>query len=255
MEMALSATQIEQFKNDGYLLLKRMAAPAVCDKMLSVTREHLRGAVPPLEYEADVGYPGAPRSFDAPGGKTVRRLRGAYHREDCFRQWAQDASLVQKLMQLLEEDVSLSLAHHNCIMTKHQDFGTATGWHRDIRYWSFARPELISVWLALGPENAANGGLQFIPGSHRMHIKPEQMDELDFLRPDLPQNHALFKQGVALELQQGDVVFFHSKLFHAAQRNDSASMKASVVFAYHGASNLPLSGTKSAAAEDIRLSA
>lgn len=255
MKMALSAAQIEQFRSQGYLLLKRMAAPAACDKMLSVAEEQLRGAAPPLEYEADVGYPGAPRSFDAPGGKTVRRLRGAYHRDACFRQWAQDASLIEKLAQLFGEDVCLSLAHHNCVMTKHPDFGTATGWHRDIRYWSFTRPELISVWLALGPENAANGGLKFIPGSHRMDIKPGQMDELDFLRPDLPENQALFKQGVALELQQGDVAFFHSGLFHAAEKNSSASIKASVVFAYHGTSNMPISGTKSAAAEDVHLRA
>jgi phytanoyl-CoA hydroxylase len=253
--MTLSATQIEQFMNDGYLLLKRMVPSTVCDSMLSIAEEQLDNALPPLEYEAEVGYPGAPQSFAAPGGKTVRRLRGAYGRHACFRQWAQDAKVIEMLAQLFGEDVCLSLAHHNCIMTKHPDFGTATGWHRDIRYWSFARPDLVSVWLALGPENAANGGLKFIPGSHRMDIKPGQMDELDFLRPDVPENQALFKQGISPELQQGDVVFFHCRLFHAAERNHSASMKASVVFAYHGASNLPVSGTKSAATEEIRLPA
>ena len=253
MEKMLSERQIEQFKNDGYLILNNMVAPAACESMLSVTKEHLRAAVPPLEYEAEVGYPGAPKSFDAPGGKTVRRLRGAYDRDMRFRQWARDTGLIKNLAQLFGEDVYLSLAHHNCVMTKHPDFGTATDWHRDIRYWSFARSDLISVWLALNPETSANGSLIFIPGSHRMNIKAEQLDQLDFLRPDLAENQALFALGIPLELQPGDVVFFHSGLFHSAGRNTTASMKASVVFAYHGKSNMPIEGTKSAAVGDIPL--
>jgi phytanoyl-CoA hydroxylase len=216
METALSELQVEQFNKDGYLILRGMVTPVACELMSAVTREHLRGPVPPVEYEAELGYPGAPQSMDAPGGKTVRRLRNAYQRHACFRVWAEDKRLVAILTQLFGEPIRLTLAHHNCVMTKHPDFGTATGWHRDIRYWSFAKPDLISVWLALGAENEANGALRVIPGSHRMDIKREQLDDLDFLRPEVEANQPLFEQGIALELEKGDVILFHSRLFHAA---------------------------------------
>jgi phytanoyl-CoA hydroxylase len=253
MRPVLSSAQLAQFNEQGYLILPGMVDHASCGAMLQVTQQHLRSAIPPVEYEADVGYPGAPASLDAPGGKTARRLRNAWHRDASFRQWASDPRLVSILALLLNEDVSLALAHHNCIMTKHPDFGSATGWHRDIRYWSYARPDLISVWLALGPENAENGGLKFIPASHRMSIESEQLDQLDFLRPDHPKNRTFFEQGVTPQLQRGDVVFFHSRLFHAAGKNSSDAVKASVVFAYRGKSNLPVAGSKSAAAGDIEL--
>jgi phytanoyl-CoA hydroxylase len=253
METALSDLQVEQFNNDGYLVLKGIVTPVACELMLSITREHLRNAVPPLEYEAEVGYPGAPKSLDEPGGKTARRLRGAYQRHECFRLWAEDRRLVAALRQLFGERVRLTLSHHNCVMTKHPSFGTATGWHRDIRYWSFTKPDLISVWLALGKETQANGALKVIPGSHRMDIKPEQMDDLDFLRPDVATNQALFAQGIPLELEKGDVILFHSRLFHSAGRNESAAVKNSVVFAYHGESNQPIEGTRSASAGEIAL--
>jgi len=247
----LTADQVAQFHQDGYLLLRGGVAPADCELMLAVTLDHLRRAVPPLEYEAEVGYDGAPASLDAPGGRTARRLRNAWQRDACFRDWASDPRLVASLAQLLGEDVVLTLAHHNCVMTKHPDFGTATGWHRDIRYWSFTRPDLVSVWLALGHEDADNGALKFIPGSHRIPLAPGQMDALDFLRPELPENQALFAQGVTPVLERGDVVLFHSKLFHSAGRNNSRDMKASVVFAYRGKSNPPLPGSRSAAAGEI----
>lgn len=249
MDKALAGEQIEQFKHDGYLVFRQMVAAAACDRMLSVAGQHLRDAIPPVEYEAEVGYPGAPDSLDALGGRTIRRLRGAYQRDACFRSWADDAVLQTKLAQLLNESARVALAHHNCVMTKHPNFGTATSWHRDIRYWSFTRPDLISVWLALGPETPDNGGLKFIPGSHRLKIEAEQLDALDFLRPDLPQNQLLFAQGLSLELQKGDVVFFHSGLFHAAGRNNGGTLKTSVVFAYRGQSNLPLAGSRSEAGD------
>jgi phytanoyl-CoA hydroxylase len=254
MDTAFSAIELEQFRRDGFFIVRGMVDSAACDRMEAVTREHLRQQIPPLEYEAELGYPGAPASLDAPGGRTVRRLRDAYGRDACFRDWAQDKRVVRRAEQILEEPACLVLAHHNCVMTKHPNFGTATGWHRDIRYWRFTRPDLVSVWLALGEERASNGGLLVIPGSHRLQLQPEQLDDLDFLRPEVPENQALFAKGIPVELQRGDVLFFHSLLFHAAGRNDSNAVKDSVVFAYRAASNLPLPGTRSAAAGDVPLS-
>ena len=250
----LSAAQLRQFRQDGYLVLPDMLAPDACARIRTLVQAHLRDAVAPLEYEAEVGYPGAPDSLDAPGGGTVRRLKDAYQRDTSLRAWAEDGRIVASMAQLMEEPVVLTLAHHNCVMTKHPRYGTATGWHRDIRYWRFARNELVTVWLALGDERVENGALRVIPGSHRFDIKPEQLDALDFLRPDAPENAALFAQGIAVELQAGDVLLFHSGLFHAAGPNRQDEVKMSVAFAYRGASNLPLAGSRSAAGGEVALS-
>lgn len=247
----LTSTQIAQFERDGFLILRERVAQSLCAQLRAVVHEQLDTAAPPLEYEADLGYTGAPVSRDAIGGGTVRRLRGAYYRDGLLQQWAADADLIATLSQLLTPPVVLNLAHHNCVMTKHPDFGTATGWHRDIRYWKFSDDNLITVWLALGTENADNGGLQVIPASHRWQIAPEQKDALDFLRSDLPQNQSLIAQGVALSLTAGDVLFFHSSLYHAAGKNLSGVRKLSVAFVYHGTDTTPLPASPSAAAGEI----
>lgn len=254
MSAFLSPAQVRQFRQEGFLVLPGMVAPDACAHIRDVVQDHLRRAVPPLEYEAEVGYPGAPSSLDAPGGRTVRRLQGAYQRDDALRAWAEDPRLVSSMEQLTEEPAVLTLAHHNCVMTKHPRYGTATGWHRDIRYWRFARNELVTAWLALGEERADNGALKVIPGSHRFDIKPEQLDALDFLRPDVPENAALFAQGITPALHAGDVMLFHSGLFHAAGPNMTDEVKMSVVFAYRGSSNLPLTGSRSADGGDVALS-
>jgi len=98
---------------------------------------HLAAQTQPLEYEAQVKYPGAPVSLDAPGGRTVRRLLQACARDELYRDWATSPELAERLRQLLGGKLELSQAHHNCIMTKNPAFSSATGWHQDIRYWSF----------------------------------------------------------------------------------------------------------------------
>ena len=59
------------------------------------------------------------------------------------------------------------------------------GWHQDVRYWSFERPELVSVWLALGHEHPDNGCLSLIPRTHLLEVLRERLDGSLFLREDL----------------------------------------------------------------------
>jgi len=153
------------------------------------------------------------------------------------------------------DELLLSQNHHNCVMTKHPGFSSQTSWHQDIRYWRFDRPELVSTWIALGAENVANGALLLIPGSHKLNIDPGRFDAALFLRTDLEENAALLSTAVAVELEAGDVLFFHSRTLHAAGQNDSETVKRSIVFTYHTTDNQPIPQTRSAVFEDIEVKA
>jgi len=244
---------LAQFEREGYVIARGLAPVAAVARMREVALAHLVEPRLPVEYETDTQYPGAPASLDVPGGRTVRRLLQAYARDAVFREWALSPLLAVRLAQLLGAPVELSQAHHNCIMTKHPAYSSVTGWHRDIRYWSFEKPELISVWLALGEENPRNGCLLLLPGSHRMVFRSEQLDAAQFLRTDLDENQTLLRTKTTAELHAGDVLFFHCRLFHAAGRNQTAETKLSVVHTYHAAGNRPLAGTRSAALPDVPL--
>ena len=63
----------------------------------------------------------------------------------------------------------------------------------------------------------------------------------------------LFRSQVAAELEPGDVLFFHCRLFHAAGNNQSTDAKFSVVFTYHASDNRPLPGTRSASLPSLSL--
>ena len=145
-----TSEQLAQFAQTGYVIVPSLATPSECARMLALARDHLARAVAPVEYEADVGYPGAPTSKEARGGHTIRRLLQAYARDPLFASWATDPRVIARVQQLFARPVVLPQAHHNCVMTKQPGFSSATHWHQDIRYWSYTLPELISVWLAFG---------------------------------------------------------------------------------------------------------
>jgi phytanoyl-CoA hydroxylase len=245
--------EVRRFRADGFVVARGLADARTCTRILAVAREHLLGEVPPAEYEAQLHYPGAPASLDAPGGHTVRRLLQAYARDPVFREWATSASIAQRLRQLMGPDVQLAQAHHNCVMTKQPRYSSVTGWHQDIRYWSFERPELVSVWLALGHEYPDNGCLSLIPGTHLLELSRERLDGALFLRADMPDNRALIDARVTPLLEPGDVLFFHCRTFHAAGANRTADTKFSLVFTYHTADNRPVPGTRSAALASVPL--
>jgi phytanoyl-CoA hydroxylase len=248
---SFSEIEREQFARDGYIIVRQLAARPLIARMLEVTREGLAREIAPVEYEAELHYPGAPPSLDAEGGRTVRRLKQAISRDFCFMDWVMSTALAGRLHQLLGPHVVMPMAHHNCIMTKQPRHSSDTGWHQDIRYWSFERPELVSVWLALTPENAHNGCLYVIPGTHRLQLDPRRCDEDSFLRPDLPENQALIEKAVRAELEPGDGLFFHALTFHAASRNYSEATKMSVVFTFRPADNRPLAGSRSASLPEL----
>ncbi len=247
--------EVEYFERDGFVIARALTSPEHCERLKSVAQRQLAAQVGPLEYEAEVKYPGSPASLDAPGGRTVRRLLQAYAHDSLFREWATSPQLSARLRQFLGPDVELSQAHHNCVMTKNPAFSSATGWHQDIRYWSFDRPELVSMWLALGPEHEENGCLWLVPGSHRMDFRRDQYDEDRFFRADLDENREVLSAKVAAELDEGDVLFFHCRLLHEAGRNLTALTKFAAVFTYHAADNRPLPGTRSASLPEIALAA
>lgn len=248
-----SADEVVRFARDGYAIVRNLAPAASVAQMREVALAHLAECRLPVEYEADTRYPGAPASTDAPGGRTVRRLLQAYARDAVFRDVARLPVIAARLRQVLGGPAVLSQAHHNCIMTKNPAYSSLTNWHRDIRYWSFEKPELVSVWVALGDERIDNGCLLVLPGTHRMDFAAERLDDAQFLRQDLEANRAVLQTQVSVELQPGDVLFFHCRLFHAAGSNQTDQTKLSVVYTYHAPDNRPLPGTRSASLPEITL--
>jgi len=259
--MQLTKTQIDNFKQNGFLLLKSFVPSVQCDEIKSIAQKHLDERIDPLEteYEYDVKNKSDRRSII--DGKTmqiqeqptIRRLRQVYHRDEKFKEWMRDANLRPILKQILDDNPTITIAHHNSIMTKMPNKSTQTMWHQDFRYWNFQTDNLVSVWLALDEEYGDNGVLEFIPGSHKIDFDAEQFDDKEYFKEDTKQNQKLIATKISHTLHKGDVVLFHCKLLHRANKNQTNEPKISFVYTVRGSKNNPIANTRSTAYPDIEL--
>jgi phytanoyl-CoA hydroxylase len=252
MRSSLQA-QFEQLRGRGYVVVPGFVPIANLARLNHAARVQLAARASPLEFEADLRYPGAPQSHTAEGGDTIRRLLDAFHRDPQFAESSASPSLREWLEGYFGEPVLMSCVHHNCLMTKHPQYGSMTGWHRDIRYWSFEQENLISVWLALGAETVDNGALWFVPGSHAAALEADRFDAKMFFRADRADNTELLRTAQSPRLAAGDAVFFHCNTLHSAGKNLTDDVKFSLVYTYHGCSNAAKSGTRSASRPEIPL--
>ncbi len=259
--MTLTDIQLKQFLRQGYLLLPQFVEHELCDTIKDIALVHLKHTIPPIETELEyVGKSKEERedlsnahSEEKEERLTVRRLRQVYHRDIVFKQWMENQKIRPVLKQILGENPTITIAHHNSIMTKMPYTSTETSWHQDFRYWNFENDNLLSVWLALDTEDYKNGVLEFIPGSHKMEFNASQFDEKEYFSDYHGDNQKLISSKVSNPLHKGDVVLFHCRLLHRANKNRTSKPKISFVYTVKGCSNKTLQGTRSSEYNEIPL--
>lgn len=107
-------------------------------------------------------------------------------------------------------------------------------WHQDEIFLPTRDRSLTGAWIALDDADRQNGCLWVIPGSHRSgYIWPTRAtkDESEFVRSDESYGFDT-ADGVAVEVERGDVVFFNGYLLHASRRNRSERFRRALVHHY-----------------------
>ncbi len=237
--MILSNKQIENFNNNGFIVLKKFADLKLCDEILTKALLHLQNRKPPIESEDQYQQ----ITDNNNNNNTIRRLRQVYDRENIFSQWMENNEIRPILNQLLNDKAILVLAHHNSIMTKQPLTSTVTSWHQDIRYWNYENDMLISVWLSLGDEHIENGLLEFIPESHKMNFTEDQFDNFLSFKNNINKNKQVIAKRTHFNLGKGDIVIFHAKTLHHAHQNKTNKPKISFVYTVRASSNRPIKNT------------
>ena len=258
--MTLTPLQLQDFRQNGFLILRNFLEVQRCEAILDVAKAHLKHRIEPVETE--LGYNAKSLEYrrdvadysSIKKQSQVRRLRQVYDRDILFKEWMENKKIRPILKQILDDEVVLTTAHHNSIMTKMPSLYSETAWHQDRRYWSYSNDNLVSVWLALGEENAQNGVLEFIPKSHTMQFLAEQFGEKEYFLEDSPLNMSLIETKVSSNLEAGDVILFHCKLLHRANRNSTQKPKISFVYTVKGKKTEAIEGSRSAQYREILLS-
>ncbi|MFF9803783.1 phytanoyl-CoA dioxygenase family protein [Streptomyces coeruleorubidus] len=199
----------DRFEEDGFTVVRGLfgaqETERLCDEFSA-----LRAAGPvPGHFEPRASGPGADPLHVWP------RVMHPHEISDLARDVLLDARLRTVLEVLLGEEV---LAAQSMFYFKPPG-ARGQALHQDNFYLRVEPGTCVAAWLACEVIDRENGGLEVVPGTHRMDLFcPEEADAgVSFAREYVPPPPGLAP--VPVDMEPGDVLFFNGSLVHGSQPN------------------------------------
>ena len=228
-KQALTAEQVKQYHQEGYLIVKGFFNPGEAAKLYDTAIADGAVSKNAINVNDSTGKRSKLSLWYKPGN-------------DIYGLLTRSESLVTAVDKILAGDAAVC-HFHSKLMQKEPKVGGAWEWHQDYGYWyknEFLLPDqMMSVMVAVTEANKENGCLQVIKGSHKMGriehgFSGEQVGASQHYVDLSLQTMEL----VYVELDAGDVLFFHSNLLHRSEANLSDRPRWSMISCYNRASNI-----------------
>ena len=107
-------------------------------------------------------------------------------------------------------------------------------WHQDLTYWGLDSDKLVTAWVALTPATPANGGMRFLPGSHKSGMTAHHDTYADDNVLHRGQEVAGVDEDAAVDmvLAPGQASLHHGWVLHASVPNPSGDRRIGLTVQY-----------------------
>lgn len=237
---ALDAEQLQSYAANGFLVLESLFSDAEVQALLEETQRLL----------ADPAIAERPEAIREKGSDAVRSLFGVHAFSRRMEQLARDPRLLDVARQILGSEVYL---HQTRANMKPGFKGKEFYWHSDFETWhvedGMPRMRALSCSVLLTDNNACNGPLMLVPGSHTKFISCvgatpdehylESLKKQEYGVPDELSLEMLSAQGGIQPVtgRAGSVVFFDCNTMHGSSGNISPWPRANVFMVYNSIEN------------------
>ncbi|MER6790138.1 phytanoyl-CoA dioxygenase family protein [Streptomyces sp. NPDC000658] len=207
---ALGEAGPRQYRQDGFTVVRGLfghdEVDALCAEFAAL---QAAGWPVPGHFE--------PRPGDADPLRAHPRVMHPHEISGLARRTLLDARLREALEALLGEE---PLAAQSMFYFKPPG-ARGQALHQDNFYLRVEPGTCVAAWLACDVIDRDNGGLEVVPGTHRMRLFcPEQADErVSFAREYVPPPPGL--TATPVDMAPGDVLFFNGSLVHGSGPNRS----------------------------------
>ena len=242
--MSLTEAQIQQFNDDGYLLIEGGLNDADLDPVIEEYAAHIDGRARELLAAGEISQ----IHEDAPFERRLALLCGEYN--DLYRgldimqfrgracfEFLRNGRLLDMVERIVGPEIICSPIQH--IRPKLPEGLTPGGtdahvvpWHQDAGVtWEEADPYFIlTVWLPFCDATPENGCLQIVPRVHGQGLlqhHPKPGEGTTIVASVMPEGEVL-----TLPMRKGDVLFMHKEIPHRSTPNESDTVRWSADLRY-----------------------
>ncbi|MBV7338921.1 phytanoyl-CoA dioxygenase family protein [Chloroflexi bacterium TSY] len=223
--MYLTASHVNQYHQDGYLLVPELFTQQEVEAMLTAVEEGGRVA-------------DSTKDTSDAGGKTARLAIWFELGNDIWTAISTHPRIVNNVRMLMGEEIAF---FHGKVMLKEPHSGGAWEWHQDYGYWynqGYAYPRMMSAFVALDPATRENGCLQVLHSSHLLgrldhtEVGSQTGAEIERMR-----RIEEMLERIYCEMSPGSVLFFHCNLLHGSAPNESDQSRRSFIICYNALTN------------------
>jgi hypothetical protein len=206
-----------RFQDWGYLHFKRYVNAAKCDTLLQALLGELK---PHIAFDAERGVPvlaGQPFvETDTIWDEVYPKIQSL----EAFHAFFHDPHILNLMKTVSNAEVFVYPMKMARISTP-EKVGYETPPHQDARSHA-AGPTMAGIWIALHDISTAMGRLKILPRSHTRGVRPV------ITSPGVGnvscETYPQETKWHVSDVEQGDVIIFHSACVHAAQANTSADV-------------------------------
>lgn len=231
----VSVKEYTQYHRDGYLIVRGLLSKEDIDRLFDLAERTRRGILVPgtpaqTWNEADKGDPLHAEFAQQTRVHMVSRL-------DAAAEWGM---LHPRVLDVTEALIGPDVYALQSMMFLNPPGRGGQGWHQDSYYIKTHPDTMLGAWMALEEVDEENGCLWVVPGSNHEPIYPpegrnggnvhavdafkdlgtvENVSHLDDEVNALSKVVANYPPPIPVPMKPGDVLFFHSHLFHRSFPN------------------------------------
>ncbi|OWT77279.1 MULTISPECIES: ectoine hydroxylase [unclassified Achromobacter] len=237
---ALSEQQLQDYDRDGFLMLENLLPE---NEVAAVLAEIGRMSRDPAIIRRE-------ESITEPGSDAVRSIFMVHTLSAMISRLVRDPRMINVARQILGSEVYV---HQSRANMKPGFKGKEFYWHSDFETWhvedGMPAMRALSCTVLLSDNNACNGPLMLVPGSHRHFIScvgetpqdhyKQSLKKQEYGVPDPVSLQLLVEQGGIRPMtgKAGSVIFFDCNTMHGSNSNISPWPRANVFTVYNSVEN------------------
>ncbi len=227
----LTPDEVAAYRRDGFVVMRNLLGPRNIAACIDALTGLARGTIPARETHLmfESGHDAATMTGEERELR-IRKYMDFTNDAPALKAAANSRRLHLALDQILGQGRVL---FQEMALVKPPRIGSEKPWHQDAAYFRITDPGMVvGVWIALDPALNMNGCMEMVAGTHLDGGVPH-VHENDFNRCRIIPEKLRVRERVAVEMQPGDALIFHSLVHHFTAPNKSDLRRRAVQFHYH----------------------
>jgi phytanoyl-CoA hydroxylase len=231
MRYPLSEQQVEQYRNEGYVVVERLFDSDDLARVDETIRQMTAAALASGDFGTILELEPEPVN----GERVPRRIYSPYDQHETFRELAHDPRLVDKVESLISDSFNLQ---HSKLNMKPARVGSAVEWHQDMSYFPHTNDDLVTTLIYLDEATEENGCLQVLPRHHTHFFSHDDADGK--FAGMITEKLADFGTPKPLAAPAGSAIFMHCITPHASLPNRSSYARRTLIYEYRANDSFPI---------------